>query len=202
MTAFFYGVFLSLGLIMPLGIQNVFIFNQGVSQEKWRHALPSILTAFVCDAFLIISAVMGVSLVVLSLPIVKNVIYVVGILFLTYMGISTWKSSHQSQKDSEAPLTGAQQVLFAVSVSLLNPHAVIDSVAVIGSNSLNFPGVEKYLFTSACLLVSLLWFTALSLMGHFCKSVDAHGRLLPWVNKISSLTIWFAALYLVYQFIG
>ncbi len=200
MAAFIYGVILAFGLIIPLGMQNVFIFNQGVSQKKWRHAIPSVLTAFICDALLITSAVTGVSLIVFSLPMVRNIIYILGIIFLIYMGVSVWKNSESSQL-SVAPLTSSKQMLFAISVSLLNPHAIIDSVAVIGANSLNFPGVEKWFFTSACLLVSLLWFTSLSLIGHCCKSMDSNGQLLPRLNKISAVTIWLAASYLIYQFV-
>jgi len=199
MTAFFYGIVLAFGLIIPLGVQNVFIFNQGVSQAKWRHAIPSVLTAFVCDALLILSAVTGVSLLVFSLPVVKNLIYILGIIFLLYMSFITWKTSEISIQESE-PLSGQKQILFAVSVSLLNPHAIIDSVAVIGSNSLHFSGTQKWFFTLACLSVSLLWFTGLSLAGHFCKTLDEKGAWLPWFNKLSSLTILCAALYLSVQF--
>ena len=47
LAAFLHGVILAFGLIIPLGIQNVFIFNQGATQPKFIYALPSILTAFI-----------------------------------------------------------------------------------------------------------------------------------------------------------
>ena len=52
--AFSYGVLLAFGLIIPLGVQNVFIFNQGATQQHVWHALPSVLTAFVCDVILMV----------------------------------------------------------------------------------------------------------------------------------------------------
>ena len=40
MGALFHGVILALGLILPLGVQNVFVFNQGATHKKFRNALP------------------------------------------------------------------------------------------------------------------------------------------------------------------
>lgn len=52
-----HGVLLALGLILPLGAQNVFVFNQGANQKKFTKALPVIITAGLCDTFLITIAV-------------------------------------------------------------------------------------------------------------------------------------------------
>lgn len=199
MHAFIYGAVLALGLIVPLGMQNTFIFNQGVTQKKWRHTLPSVLTAFACDMILILCAVMGISLIVFSFPIVKNGIYLIGIIFLSYMGFMTWRSQNHTQI-SQKPLSSKQQMVFATSVSLLNPHAILDSIAVIGTNSLNFLGTAKLSYTLACLLVSLTWFLGLSLAGHYLKKIDTSGKVLRVLGKISSITIWLAAFYLAKQF--
>ena len=38
-----HGVLLALGLILPLGAQNVFVFNQGANQKKFTKVLPVII---------------------------------------------------------------------------------------------------------------------------------------------------------------
>ncbi len=45
-----HGILLALGLILPLGAQNVFVFNQGANQ-KMINALPVVITAGLCDTF-------------------------------------------------------------------------------------------------------------------------------------------------------
>ena len=80
-----HGILLALGLILPLGAQNVFVFNQDANQNKFIKSLPVIITAGVCDTFLIIIAVLGVSLILMSLPILQLVIYIIGLMFLLYM---------------------------------------------------------------------------------------------------------------------
>lgn len=52
-----HAVVLAFGLILPLGVQNVFIFNQGLSQKKYLHAMPAVVTASISDTLLIGAAV-------------------------------------------------------------------------------------------------------------------------------------------------
>jgi L-lysine exporter family protein LysE/ArgO len=68
LTAFTHGFILALGLILPLGAQNVFVFQQGATQHRFFQALPAVITAAVCDTALIILAVLGVSVVVFTIP--------------------------------------------------------------------------------------------------------------------------------------
>lgn len=81
MAAFLHGFLLALGLILPLGAQNVFIFNQGANHKRISKTMPVIITAGLCDTLLIILAILGVSLVLLSLPILQLIVYIIGFIF-------------------------------------------------------------------------------------------------------------------------
>lgn len=196
--AFLYGTVLALGLIIPLGVQNIFIFNQGANQKHFLHAMPSVFTAMICDSLLIICAVLGVSVVVFQIPWLKTLIFLVGIFFLLYMGLVTWYSQPTTLQAGEKPLSARAQVLFSASVSLLNPHALLDTIGVIGTNSLQFVGPEKWMFTAACILISSCWFFSLSAAGHFLHKLDKTGRWLRFINKFSALIVWTIACYLAW----
>ncbi len=196
--AFMYGVLLALGLIVPLGVQNLFIFNQGANQPHFLHAMPSVLTAILCDALLIICSVFGVSVVVLAIPWLKTTILLLGFLFLLYMGWVTWHSKPRTLQPGKKPLPAKKQMLFAASVSLLNPHALLDTIGVIGTSSLQFSGQEKWIFTAACILTSAAWFCALSIVGHFLHRLDTTGRWLQLINKLSALMVWGIAAYIAW----
>jgi len=86
LPAFLHGYLLSLGLILPLGPQNVFIFSQGATQPRLRRALPVVLTASLADTALILTAVLGVSVVVLTLSWVKVALVAIGVCFLAVIG--------------------------------------------------------------------------------------------------------------------
>ncbi|WP_068776681.1 hypothetical protein [Paenibacillus sp. FJAT-26967] len=52
-----HGFIMALELIVPLGVQNVFVFNQGALHKRFRDVLPVVATASLCDRLLIAAAV-------------------------------------------------------------------------------------------------------------------------------------------------
>lgn len=198
-SAAMHGFVLAFGLILPLGVQNVFIFNQGAIQPRWIYVLPVVLTASICDTLLISLAVFGVSAVVLGVAWIKVSLLLVGILFLIYMGYTTWKSKPRWDETSVQTFTYRKQIVFAASVSLLNPHAIMDTIGVIGTSSLSYTGTEKITFMVVCILVSWLWFFGLSIVGRLIGKLDQTGSFLLLLNKISALIMWGTAIYLMFS---
>lgn len=203
LEAILHGFVLAFGLILPLGAQNVFVFNQGAVQPTLFRALPVVLTAALCDAVLILLAVLGVSLVVLTIAWLKTVLYAFGVCFLLYMGYLTWRSRPNTDTEEAERFPARKQIMFAASVSLLNPHAILDTIGVIGTSSLSYSGIEKWGFTIACILVSCFWFLGLSVAGRTAGRLDRSGKLLRGLNIASALIMWGVALYMAWMlFIG
>lgn len=196
MEAILHGIILAFGLILPLGVQNVFVFSQGATQPKLLQAVPATITAAVCDTLLILLAVFGLSVIVLQFEALRVTLMIVGILFLLYMGYTIWKSEPATNNTSKA-LPIRQQIIFALSVSLLNPHAILDIVGVIGTSALRYVGIDQLLFTLACIIVSWMWFFGLMLAGAIVKKLDGTGSLMNFFNKASAIFIWATAIYLL-----
>ncbi|WP_261306356.1 LysE/ArgO family amino acid transporter [Paenibacillus andongensis] len=195
-----HGLILGFGLILPVGVQNVFVFNQGARGTSYLKALPVILTASVCDTILILLAVLGVSFVVLTFAWLQAALYGFGFFFLLYMGWVLWKSkpdSVTSQQQNEPK----KQILFAASVSLMNPHAILDTIGVIGTNSLHYVGGEKWVFAVTVILVSWLWFFGLAFAGRLVGKRDPRGQFIAKLNKVSACMIWAVAVYMGMQFL-
>ncbi|MGE6536688.1 LysE/ArgO family amino acid transporter [Bacillus luti] len=199
--AIIHGIILAFGLIIPLGVQNVFVFNQGASQPNIWRAAPVVLTASICDTLLILIAVQGVSLVLFTFSWLTNALYMIGFFFLLYMGLVIWRSNPSNDVKQEKNVPLKKQVLFAASVSLLNPHAILDTIGVIGTNSIQYIGSEKWAFTVATIIVSWIWFICLALAGKFLKRLDSTGKTIALLNKVSGLLIWGVALYMLKQVI-
>ncbi|EPY13140.1 MULTISPECIES: LysE/ArgO family amino acid transporter [Paenibacillus] len=197
--AFVHGILLALGLILPLGAQNVFIFNQGALSKPFVKAIPVVITAALCDTLLILAAVQGISLFIWKWKWLQYGLYLLGFFFLLFMGWSLWKSSSKLNGSQGSAMSIPKQMMFAMSVSLLNPHAILDTIGVIGTNSLQYSDKLKWMFTIACIAVSWLWFLGLAVAGHFTNKIDADGRILTWLNKISAITIWLIAVYMLVQ---
>lgn len=197
LSAMIHGFILAFGLILPLGVQNVFVFNQGATQPKFRRALPVIFTASLCDTLLITLAVLGISVVVLGVYWIKVVLLTVGIIFLAYMGYVTWKSKPNTNLSEDKALDPKKQIAFATSVSLLNPHAILDTIGVIGTSSISYIGIEKIGFTAACIVTSWIWFFSLAFVGRQVGRLNNSGGFIAILNKVSALIMWGTAIYLV-----
>ncbi|WP_438313463.1 LysE/ArgO family amino acid transporter [Sporosarcina sp. FA9] len=200
--AIIHGIILAFGLIIPLGVQNVFVFNQGALQPTFIRALPVVITAGICDTILIVAAVSGVSLLVLSFAWLENIIFGVGVIFLLYMGLFLWRSSTTTAKVAGEIFSTRKQILFAASVSLLNPHAILDTIGVIGTNSLTYFGNERWAFTLTTIVVSWLWFLGLAISGRYFGKLDSSGKRMGLLNKVSALVVWGVAVYMAIKLLG
>lgn len=196
-----HGILLALGLILPLGAQNVFVFNQGANQKKISKALPVIITAGLCDTFLIVIAILGVSLILISMPTLQLFIYIIGFLFLMYMAWSLWTEKPSNIEEIE-PMPAKKQVLFALSVSLLNPHAIMDTVGVIGTSASVYDGYDKVVFSLATISVSWIWFVFLAILGRITGKIDKSGKYIVVLNKVSSVIVIIVALIILKNIVG
>ncbi len=202
MQAFIHGMILAMGLILPLGVQNLFVFTQGVTQPTFLRALPVVITASLCDTLLIILAVQGVSLFIASFAWVKICFLIIGVVFLVYMGWMTWNSTLAGNNaGDEKKFSIKQQIVFAVTVSLFNPHAVLDTIGVIGTSAIHYIGDEKIIFTIACILVSWCWFFLLAILGWNVGKKQSFTQLFGYINKVSAVFMWLSALYMIFTMI-
>jgi L-lysine exporter family protein LysE/ArgO len=203
--AFLHGFILAIGLILPLGVQNFYIFTQGAVSKRFVQVLPIVITAGLCDSLLILLAIFGVSLVVMSFVWMKTLLVIGGVIFLFYIGVLTWRtkvSGSQNTSEHTESLSIRRIVSYTLMISLLNPHAILDTIGVIGTSSLSYLGYERLAFTAACLTVSWCWFFSLALIGRFVGLKDKSGRMIRYLNKFSALVMWAAALFLVKGLLG
>ena len=196
LVAFIHGFLLSLGLILPIGMQNGFIFTQGALHSRWSRSLPAVLTAAVCDTLLIALAVIGVSAVAMHITWLRYLFGAIGIVFLLYMGWSTWREKTETANPQAVSTawTARRQIGFTSSVSLLNPHALIDILAVIGGSAVMYTAwSEKIAFGVASVLVSWMWFLGLSIAGHMVGRAALRKSSLLIFNRISAVMMWGSA---------
>lgn len=197
-----HGVALAIGLILALGPQNVFVFQQGAIQPNITRALPTVLTAGLSDTLLILLGVFGVSAVVIEFAWLQTTLFGVGFILLVYIGWTLYTAPAVEVNPCTEEFLGIrEQIGFTASVSLLNPHAILDTVGVIGTNALTYATPNRWVFTAGCLLVSWTWFSGLVLTGWaFGESTNADS-LMQYLNVISAGIVWIVAVYMGWQFI-
>lgn len=201
LVAFINGFVLSLGLILPIGMQNGFILTQGALHAKWSGSWPAVVTASLCDTLLIALAVIGVSAVALHVTWLRYAFGSVGIGFLLYMGWFTWtaRTGGENGETAVTAWTAKRQIRFTSSVSLLNPHALIDTLAVIGGSAVAYTAwTDRIAFGAASALVSWLWFFGLSLAGYTAGKTALRKSSLHVLNRVSAVMMWVSSVYLLY----
>lgn len=195
MPVYLNGLLLGLSLIMALGPQNVFLIRQGALR---RHAGLSAFVCFCCDIILVTASIAGLSQVLNTHPALQSWITWFGALFLFYYGACALRSGLlakplPSEKEAEAT-SRLQILLLALGFSLLNPHAIIDSLVIIGGGSAQFPGHE-YAFLSGVLTASLLWFTSLTLTTQYFAETLSRATVWRCIETASGLLM----LYLCFK---
>lgn len=90
-----------------------------------------------------------------------------------------------------------KQIVFALSVSILNPHALLDTIGVIGTSAVKYSGQQLLFFTIACVFISWIWFLGLAVLGATLKKINIRSQLFVLFNKCSAIFIWGTAIYLL-----
>lgn len=199
---FLHGAILAFSLIIPAGIQNIFILNQSIINKSVSSTLPIIITASLCDTVLIVLSVLGLSLVLLKLESVKLIILILGFFFLVYMGYKMWTQPVNKLETHKNNLSKFKQVIFTISVSWLNPHAIIDTIVVIGSQSLDYSNTQKITYSIGCILVTWLWFFLISFLGNRIGKLSSGNILLGKINKLSAILMYLVATYTAFQILN
>jgi L-lysine exporter family protein LysE/ArgO len=193
------GLILGFGLMIPLGMQNIFVLNQGIAQKNFKNILPCIITAAICDTLLIIIGVLGVSLLILELSWLKIALMVIGLFFLLYISYTNWNMSSSKIKKEFKAYSAKKQIIFTVSVSIFNPHAITDTIMVIGGNSIQYSENAKLAYTLSCIITSWIWFFGLAYTGNKLGKLDKTGHYIKLLNKIAAILMLIVALYLAKQ---
>lgn len=201
------GLFLGISLIAAIGAQNLFILRQGISNQQ---LLTACTTCALCDFLLIALGAMGLGSLIAHIEWLRKLALMGGVAFLGYYGWrafyqAIFNTSHEVFNRSKASLVGRQEVFMqALGFSLLNPHALLDTIVLIGSLSGQYAfASERALFAIGAGIASLVWFFSLGyaarLIGplfekpFFARMLDlCVGLLMSWIawNLICMACLW------------
>jgi len=88
-----------------------------------------------------------------------------GILFLSYFAYKSFRAamtpSAITLQESQGPSATKTIVLQTLGFSLLNPHAILDTVVLLGTIGAQFPFQERQVFLAGSVLASFAWFFVL-----------------------------------------
>jgi L-lysine exporter family protein LysE/ArgO len=160
---FLSGLALGLSMILPIGPQNVFVLDQGLLGGV-RRGLLAAATAGCCDTVLILAGAAGMSAVFGAARWLETLLLCLGAGFLLVLGAASLRRQTEDVAASVRPSRGSV-VLTCVGVSWGNPHAILDTVVILGSAILAQRPGSRPLFAAGAITASWLFFALLALGG-------------------------------------
>lgn len=164
-----------IGLIMPIGMQNAFVLNQGIMRR--HHYLVAGLCTLI-DLLLVSMAVYGVGYVFTAHPLLQKGLLLLGCAYMFIYGV---KCLHRcvighaaNQKATCHQHSRKQTVLTTLSVTLFNPHVYLDTLIIWGGYATAFHSSSRSLFVAGGASASFCWFFLLAMGGAY---------LSPWLNN-------------------
>ena len=155
------GFALSLGLILALGPQNVFVMRQGLMKS---HVFAVCLACSLFDAALITAGVLGMGSFLSGIEGAEKTIAVGATLFLVGYGLLRIKSAMNpegmsTEGEGEADLKAT--IGAAAAFTFLNPHVYVDTLLLIGGTSSRYLGDERIVFGIGAATASFVFFFSL-----------------------------------------
>jgi len=185
------------GLIIAIGAQNAFLLAQGVRRQyHW----PIALLCSCSDTLLICLGILGMGVLISESPLLLELARMFGALFLFYYGYRALRSALQP---AGLEMTGRgagslkSALLTTLAVSLLNPHAYLDTVVLLGGVATQYGDSLRYWFGAGAVLASFTWFLILGLGAPKLAPLFRNPRAWRGLDSFVCLMMWGIALSLV-----
>ena len=163
------GFALSIGLILALGPQNVFVMRQGLMRS---HVFAVCLACSVFDALLITAGVLGMGSILSGIEGEEFTIAVGASIFLVSYGLLRIKSAMNPlgmNTEGEGENELAPTIAAAAAFTFLNPHVYVDTLLLIGGTSSRYVGDERLAFGIGAATASFVFFFSL---GYGARSLS------------------------------
>ena len=188
------GFFLGASMIIPIGAQNAFILNQGI---KRQYHLVAASICMVSDMLLISIGIFGGSQIISSSELAFTLLVWVGILFLIGYGLlsfrAAWNGVYSQISELKSAKTLSKVVLTCLAVTLLNPHAYIDTMVILGGVGGQFKGDEQMSFAAGCMIASIVWFYGLAILSARMSDFLSRPNVKCGIDMVVGLIMWIIA---------
>lgn len=164
------GLLLGFSLIIAIGAQNLFVFNQGLIG---KYVMIVCLFCSLSDALLILIGYSGLYLIIENNVILQNFIILIGFLWLLGYGVLKIREGMSFDQESNLDIQishtnnrNLYKTILAISgITWLNPHVYLDTVFLIGSISNSVQSEKQFSFLLGTISSSFLFFFFLGYMG-------------------------------------
>jgi L-lysine exporter family protein LysE/ArgO len=192
---FVFGLLFGLLTAFPVGVQSFVVMNQGL-RFGYPRVLTGIITASLCDTLLIVAGAAGASALLSGVG-ARVPVILIGTAFLAIFGVLAFRAPPEEEA-GEVRNTGRPLAMMAqtVVVSLFNPHAVLETVGILGGAIAAQSAGNRIEFACGVIAASWVWFVMVGFgASALQKRLTAPARL--WMQRSSGVMMLALAAVLV-----
>ena len=165
------GFLLMASVIVAIGPQNAFLLRQAVRREQaW-------LTAGIFlfgDITMVMLGGFGIGHLLERWPLLKLLLTALGAAYVFWFGLGVFRQLLRPKALTAGTAAEKNVATKALAVTFLNPHAIFDTVILVGTMALQFPGDAKLSFMAGAICGSTVWFLGVAWIGQ---------RLAPYLSR-------------------
>jgi L-lysine exporter family protein LysE/ArgO len=197
-SVFLAGMTMGLSLIVAIGAQNAFVLRQGLRNQ---HVFAVSLICSASDAVLIAAGVGGFGRVAAAAPWLVPAMRYGGAVFLAAYGAISLRSALRSRgaltgEGATETTSRASAALTCLAFTWLNPHVYLDTLALLGAVSTQFPGAQAS-FAAGATSASFVFFFSLGYGAKRLRSVFAAPAAWRALEAIIAAVMWTISFKLV-----
>ncbi len=190
------GILVGFAFVAPIGMQNIYMFNNALSNKMSKALLYNFLVWF-CDALFSFAAFYGIGALISANEIVKIIVMLVGGALTSYIGFNIIRSAKQTAIGSDSKKQTLKQALMtALIVSWGNPQAMIDGTMMLGASRATLTFEQSILFITGVVTASFIWDYGITIGFNLLRDKLPKKFLLA-INLISGIIVAIYGLYLI-----
>lgn len=190
------GILVGFAFVAPIGMQNIYMFNNALSNKMSKALLYNFLVWF-CDALFSFAAFYGIGALISANEIVKIIVMLVGGALTSYIGFNIIRSAQQTAIGSDSKKQTLKQALMtALIVSWGNPQAMIDGTMMLGASRATLTFEQSILFITGVVTASFIWDHGITIGFNLLRDKLPKKFLLA-INLISGIIVAVYGLYLI-----
>ena len=190
------GILVGFAFVAPIGMQNIYMFNNALSNKMSKALLYNFLVWF-CDALFSFAAFYGIGALISANEIVKIIVMLIGGALTSYIGFNIIRSAKQTAIGSDSKKQTLKQALMtALIVSWGNPQAMIDGTMMLGASRATLTFEQSILFITGVITASFIWDHGITIGFNLLRDKLPKKFLLA-INLISGIIVAIYGLYLI-----
>ena len=189
MEYFLQGLTIGLAYVAPIGVQNLFVINSALTQNRLRALLTTLIVIFF-DITLALACFFGIGVIMEHYQWLQMLIILAGSIIIIYIGIGLLRDKCSEIVRNAPPPSITSTIYTACVVTWFNPHAIIDGTMMLGAFNASLPPTQSTAFIFGVASASCIWFTGLA-MTISLLSDRFNTKVLRTINIVCGIVIIF-----------